>query len=173
MRYNGRITNWNDDRGFGFITPNEGGKAIFVHISAFKKNQRRPIGNELVTYELFNDPKKGFRAQNVMFFDVQKVSVKTKNYLSFKHLMLAIALLIGVVTYVWVNLSTDNNKYIPPVTSKKLEVESKPRFQCEGKRFCSEMTSCEEATFYLKNCPNVEIDGDRDGIPCESQFCDK
>ncbi|MCX8759367.1 excalibur calcium-binding domain-containing protein, partial [Vibrio parahaemolyticus] len=25
--------------------------------------------------------------------------------------------------------------------------------------------------FYLSNCPNVKIDGDNDGIPCESQFC--
>ncbi|MFW1341018.1 excalibur calcium-binding domain-containing protein, partial [Vibrio parahaemolyticus] len=24
---------------------------------------------------------------------------------------------------------------------------------------------------YLSNCPNVKIDGDNDGIPCESQFC--
>ena len=33
-------------------------------------------------------------------------------------------------------------------------------FACEGKTRCTEMTSCEEAKFYLKNCPGVEIDGD-------------
>lgn len=44
-------------------------------------------------------------------------------------------------------------------------------FTCEGKQRCSEMTSCAEAMFYLKNCPFVEIDGDLDGIPCEDQFC--
>jgi hypothetical protein len=33
------------------------------------------------------------------------------------------------------------------------------------------MNSCEEATFYLRNCPGVEIDGDNDGIPCEKQWC--
>lgn len=46
-----------------------------------------------------------------------------------------------------------------------------PEYQCEGKIYCSQMTSCEEATFYLRNCPNVKIDGDGDGIPCESQWC--
>jgi hypothetical protein len=46
-----------------------------------------------------------------------------------------------------------------------------PTFHCEGKTHCSEMRSCEEATFYLKNCPGVKIDGDNDGVPCESQFC--
>jgi len=26
-------------------------------------------------------------------------------------------------------------------------------------------------TFYLRNCPGVEIDGDGDGIPCERPHC--
>ncbi len=45
------------------------------------------------------------------------------------------------------------------------------KYECRGKTWCSEMTSCEEATFYLNNCPNVKIDGDGDGIPCERQLC--
>lgn len=45
------------------------------------------------------------------------------------------------------------------------------KFKCEGKKYCSQMVSCEEAMFYLKNCKGVKIDGDRDGIPCERQWC--
>lgn len=44
-------------------------------------------------------------------------------------------------------------------------------FICEGKTHCSQMTSCNEAKYYLANCPNVLIDGDHDGEPCERQFC--
>jgi hypothetical protein len=44
-------------------------------------------------------------------------------------------------------------------------------FKCQGKVRCPEMTSCSEAKFYLSTCPNVEIDGDGDGIPCEDQLC--
>jgi hypothetical protein len=33
------------------------------------------------------------------------------------------------------------------------------------------MSSCEEATFFLRNCPDGKMDGDGDGIPCEQQFC--
>jgi Excalibur calcium-binding domain len=45
------------------------------------------------------------------------------------------------------------------------------QFKCDGRTHCSNMTSCEESTFFLRNCPNTEMDGDNDGIPCESQWC--
>ncbi len=45
------------------------------------------------------------------------------------------------------------------------------KYSCAGKTMCTEMVSCNEAKFYLKNCPNVNIDGDADGIPCEEQWC--
>ncbi|MBK7982557.1 MAG: excalibur calcium-binding domain-containing protein [Candidatus Competibacteraceae bacterium] len=44
-------------------------------------------------------------------------------------------------------------------------------FKCDGRTHCSQMTSCEEATFFLRNCPNVKMDGNNDGIPCEKQWC--
>jgi cold shock CspA family protein len=169
VRYQGEITSWKDDRGFGFITPSGGGAPVFLHISAFKKGQRRPIGNELVTYELLNDPNKGFRAQHVVFFGVSQPSVRTKGRLTLKPL-LVVLLLAGIGIYAWQHLSSNGLKVLPRVESM-LGVQKTTKFQCQGKRYCSQMTSCEEATFYLKNCPGVEIDGDGDGIPCESQFC--
>jgi len=45
------------------------------------------------------------------------------------------------------------------------------KYRCEGKEHCSQMISCEEALFYIQNCPNTKMDGDNDGIPCESQWC--
>jgi hypothetical protein len=44
---------------------------------------------------------------------------------------------------------------------------SLPDFACEGKKNCSEMTSCEEAKFYMRNCSGTNLDPDGDGIPCE------
>jgi endonuclease YncB( thermonuclease family) len=43
--------------------------------------------------------------------------------------------------------------------------------RCDGRTRCSQMTSCAEATWFLKNCPGVEMDGNRDGVPCEKQWC--
>ena len=44
-------------------------------------------------------------------------------------------------------------------------------FKCDGRIHCSQMQSCDEATFFLRNCPGVKMDGNNDGIPCESQWC--
>ena len=46
-----------------------------------------------------------------------------------------------------------------------------PQFQCDGRIHCSQMTSCAEATYFIRNCPDTRMDGDRDGVPCESQHC--
>ena len=46
-----------------------------------------------------------------------------------------------------------------------------PRYKCDGRIHCSQMTSCEEATYFLRNCPGVKMDGNNDGIPCERQWC--
>jgi hypothetical protein len=43
--------------------------------------------------------------------------------------------------------------------------------RCDGRMYCSQMTSCEEATYFLNNCPGTKMDGNGDGIPCERQWC--
>ena len=47
------------------------------------------------------------------------------------------------------------------------------RFRCDGRTHCSHMTSCEEATYFLQNCPGVKMDGNHDGVPCERQWCNR
>jgi len=43
-----------------------------------------------------------------------------------------------------------------------------PSYKCGTKTKCSQMSSCEEAMFYLKQCGVTRLDRDKDGIPCES-----
>ena len=50
-------------------------------------------------------------------------------------------------------------------------VKTTTTFKCDGRQHCSQMTSCSEAKYFLKNCPGVKMDGDNDGIPCEDQWC--
>ena len=75
--------------------------------------------------------------------------------------------------------------YVPPaeVTTPEPEevVASEPvttpvppasvQFRCDGRTRCSQMTSCDEAKYFLRNCPGTQMDGDHDGVPCEQQWC--
>ncbi|HEY6133285.1 MAG TPA: thermonuclease family protein [Rubrivivax sp.] len=44
-------------------------------------------------------------------------------------------------------------------------------YRCDGRTHCSQMSSCAEATYFLRHCPGVKMDGNRDGVPCEKQWC--
>lgn len=74
MRYQGKITSWKDEQGFGFITPNAGGKPVFVHIKSFSNLRRRPEPGELVSYALSTDAKGRLSAANAKFIDQRTVS---------------------------------------------------------------------------------------------------
>lgn len=54
-RSKGKIASWNDDKGFGFITPSSGSNQVFVHISEFANRARRPEIGEAVTYGMSTD----------------------------------------------------------------------------------------------------------------------
>lgn len=74
MRYQGKITNWKDDQGFGFVTPNGGGERVFVHIKAFSRRSRRPIEGDLITYELGTDESRRIQANNIIFVGEQSTA---------------------------------------------------------------------------------------------------
>lgn len=56
-RIEGSLSRWNDDRGFGFITPRQGGSDVFVHVSAFPRDGRRPCIGEPLSFEVVTDPR--------------------------------------------------------------------------------------------------------------------
>ena len=60
-----------------------------------------------------------------------------------------------------------------PVTPVPAPVMPEATFKCDGRKYCSQMTSCEEAKFFLDNCPGAKMDnhGNGNGIPCERQWC--
>ena len=64
MRFEGTLSTWNHDRGFGHIQPTRGGEPVFVHISAWPKGAGRPQPKQAVSFELELGPK-GERARKV------------------------------------------------------------------------------------------------------------
>jgi len=67
------------------------------------------------------------------------------------------------------NMQLEVEPAIPLVTTQQTDEHS--AFHCDGRQYCSQMTSCPEAVFFMKNCPDTKMDGDGDRVPCESQWC--
>lgn len=66
MKLQGKVLNWNDDKGYGFVEPNGGGERAFVHVKAFQPGSRRPINGDVIVYELVYDNNR-YKAENIKF----------------------------------------------------------------------------------------------------------
>lgn len=94
MRQQGKLGSWNDEKGFGFITPISGGAQVFVHISSFGRGTRRPALNESISYIVSRDRQNRLRAENVRFQRTAKRKVARR-----RGLLPALCLLIGFFTF--------------------------------------------------------------------------
>jgi cold shock CspA family protein len=186
-RINGTLKTWNKDKGFGFITPLNGGQDIFVHIADFPKQGGLPKVGEPLSFEIIlnKDGKKkavlvqrpGVQPAATKVGNHRKTTTSTKHSLVERFIMLVVVVIIGVASYTYLapKFNTSSLLADTPVTMPSVEtpsaVKAPSRFQCDGRLHCSQMTSCEEATYFIRNCPNTQMDGDGDGVPCESQWC--
>jgi hypothetical protein len=95
---------------------------------------------------------------------------------------LLIALVIGVVAWqAWGAYQTRSadegllddgeSSEIAQLLDQEAASDKRSPYECDGRTYCSQMTSCEEAEFFLANCPGVKMDGGDDGVPCERQWC--
>ena len=83
MRDQGRLVEWFDDKGYGFIQPNDASKdRVFLHIKDFARQGPRPIVGCALEYTVLLDGEGRFRAQQVMYLkasQTQKILPKPKN----------------------------------------------------------------------------------------------
>ena len=190
MRTHGTLVKWNDERGFGFVAVGQGGEEVFVHVSAFPRDGVRPRVGEMVSFELVPGdggkrkaiklqrpgaatrvarPARGSSAREPLLSNRQGIAASLASLL----------VLAGLGVLVMVMFRREEPAPVPapmaapmaaPVAS--LPAAAPPSaFRCDGRRHCSQMTSCAEAEFFIANCPDTLMDGDNDRIPCEEQFC--
>lgn len=188
MRYQGRISEWKDDRGFGFVVQNGGGENVFVHISSFSHRGQRPTVGSLITYEIAIGDNGRAQAKNAQFVTDRRSLAKNQSSSFISTLAMLVTLgfaaYIVYIVFMGVDRRLRSNNAEPAVSvvpESVNEAEAVPvrasardssRFQCDpAKSSCSRMSSCEEATFHQERCGVTGMDGDHDGIPCEQQWC--
>lgn len=179
MRTHGTLVKWNEDRGFGFINAAQGGE-VFVHIYAFPRDGIRPLVNELISFEIELDENGKKRAVRVARPSGRnapsRTQYRTANKPAKSRFIKVVGLLVTAVIVAY-SYSAVMSKYSAapaqnePVLGEEVVSVPEPSFQCDGRTHCSQMKSCEEAEYFLTHCPNVQMDGNNDGEPCERQWC--
>lgn len=173
MRLQGKVIEWNDERGFGFVVQNGATARTFLHISAFDNRRARPVVGSLVTYEVRRDDKGRLGATAAALVGVKPSKQKTESV--FAPMVFGFALLLMVAYVIYVRFSNPNSTISASayeVVSVREALSPQPEFDCKPeKNSCSKMTSCAEALAYQEQCRVPGMDGDSDGIPCEQQWC--
>ncbi len=192
----GILRTWHDDRGFGFIAPTHGGPEIFVHISAFPADGTRPVAGESLTYELGRGKDGKPAAVRVIRKAIGEELVprsaaagnapgatrpthattprvgKHKQKRSLPSTLLSALMSLIFLVLIGTAIKDRYGHRIPADLGPPALPGSKvDKPGCDGRLYCSQMRSCAEAKWFLQNCPGTQMDGDRDGIPCEDQWC--
>jgi cold shock CspA family protein len=198
-RYEGKLKTWNAERGFGFILANDSGQDIFVHITAFPRDGGLPAEGEALSFEVEPDGKGKKRAVRVLRGNAappahaipskprpRQLSRAPKKS-SFSGKVIALMLVAAVGWYGYsryaqrvvqtkamaqsVDRSPEPVSLFEPAQQTQPAQPAQIRFNCDGRKYCSQMTSCKEAKLFLQHCPGMEMDGNHDGVPCEQQWC--
>lgn len=195
MLHQGKLKDWNSTQGRGFIQRDKAGPDISISSSGFRKKPAVLNDGDSIFFQIEVDsdgklravaaykagqhfaPAPELKKPTLLSLPMQRllsvlVTLSILAWLGYQSLYLfrAEASLPAVALQQSSELPNPtvlaDNPVWPPVLP-----HSDVEFQCEGKRYCSEMRSCEEAKFYLNNCPDVMLDGNKDGVPCERQHC--
>lgn len=179
MRTHGKLIKWNDERGFGFIETAAGRKEIFVHVSAFPRDGVRPRIGELVSFEPDQGSDGRKRALRVMRpgsrssarHPRRSSAVTTRQSPVVAIAGMFLLAIVGWLGYSYVTTWRASTIAPSARATQAPAAAANPLYHCDGRTRCPQMTSCAEATYFIRQCPGTQMDGDADGVPCESQWC--
>jgi cold shock CspA family protein len=187
-KFTGALRTWHDDKGFGFIAPSHGGAELFVHISAFPRDGSRPAQGELLSYEMGRGKDGKPQAIRVIRKALGADKARTTRQTTSRParpwafgLKLVSSLLLATAagTYAFKTFQAHSHR----LALEQQAARPAPRqpiarpaaasvdHRCDGRNKCSQMSSCQEATWFINHCEGMEMDGNHDGIPCEEQHC--
>lgn len=117
MRHEGELKTWNEDKRFGFIQPNLGGKQVFIHINGFNNKNRRPEVGQLITYVLSSDKQGRPCAQSASLPGLQglpneRLSTAQKNVVDYHQSSLS-SVIVATLFLLLVGLAVVDGRVLP------------------------------------------------------------
>lgn len=104
MRDQGRLVEWHDEKGYGFIQPNDTNKArVFLHIKEFSRPGPRPIVGCALDYQVALDGQGRYRATQVVYLkasQTQKNVVNNVKVFKTKDIQVKSPMIIVIVIYI-------------------------------------------------------------------------
>lgn len=191
-RLQGKVVEWNDQRGFGFVLQHGADQKLFLHHSDVEIG--RPKLGDIVTFVVAQGDRGPKSAQvrivNVGSRVTDSAAGEGRAGMNWTSVLISCAIVGGLAWAGWgaYQRAMLRNQPIPDYAANQPAPQPAPepapgaipgianppaasRFACDGRKHCSEMKSCEEAKFFINNCPGTLMDGDNDGIPCETSLC--
>lgn len=173
MRTHGTLVSWNEERGCGGIRPSAGGAEVAVHAYAFPADGPRPRIGELLSFEIVADSDGAPRALRVArparrAANLTRTATAPRRRVA--RLLLVSALVLAIAVYAYLALRP-HPPAAPPPAAVSADAPAGRSFRCDGRTRCTQMTWCAEARHFLAHCPGAQMDGNRDGVPCERQWC--
>ncbi|MBH0032390.1 MULTISPECIES: cold shock domain-containing protein [unclassified Pseudoalteromonas] len=192
----GLLKSWKTDKGFGFIKSDTLEHDTFIHISALKHMSRKPKVGDTIYFEVATQPDGKTKAVNCRIEGVTELKAPYQKHNQQPHRIaksnfassflgkvasISIIVVLGFIAVNKYNHYKTNEKFnnhTHVITNADLATfdaqypkivipKNTHNFTCDGRQHCSQMTSRAEAVFFINNCPNTKMDGDRDGNPCE------
>ena len=102
VREQGKLIKWNDDKGFGFIQPEAGGRHVFLHVSALIPAARRPQTGDTIFYEPTVQAAGKIRASNAFLVGVPVLPVArgtTRNQQGWLETVIGVAVVAAAVAF--------------------------------------------------------------------------
>jgi len=185
MRQQGSITSWNDRLGIGFARPLDGGPEIAIRFDDFVDRSRAPTPGMIVTFDPATDDQGRPMARRISLPQVgmsakahaPKPAKPTKARSKTPWLRVALSATAAILLTVWwqMNLApqSDARSAQDPTgiteANDAVFAQAQP-FQCDGRRQCSQMSSCAEAQYFFKHCAARQMDSNGDGVACDEEL---
>lgn len=168
MRFTGKLHTWQEERGFGFIRPLDGGQDIFVHVSNLP--MPRPGPEEVLTFEVTPGRQGKKQASNVRRQEVEAAGLAAdrardsqatrRKQDGARHrragrsgrMLIALALMAVIGWFAFDAYQAKRSRAAQSMPAPELSEprDAASRLRCDGRTMCSQMTSCQEATFFRR-----------------------